>query len=684
MTNPLQVAVDIGGTFTDVVTRNAQGQLKYFKIPTTRTNESIAVLESISRIEKLWDVEASAIERFMHGTTVATNAILERKGAKLGLITTEGFKDVLAIGRQMRHDLYGVQLRSEAPEFLASGQYRKEVAERIAADGEVLTPLNETELLEVAGQLVDEGVEVIALCFLFSFVNSAHEQRAKELIQAQFPGIYVTASYEVDPAFREYERTVVTAFDGYVKPIIEHYLTRLEDGLEEKGVTSGMQVMQSRGGLMTSEIARSKPVRLFLSGPAGGVIGARIVAEEAGATNIITVDIGGTSCDIALISEGKAIIRSEGVLDGYPLRVPMVDVNTIGSGGGSIAWLDTAGGLRVGPHSAGSEPGPACYGRGGEQATVTDASVVLGYIDPDRFSGGSFSLDAKLAHQAIARLAQDMGIGVQEAALGIHRIINAQMAEGIRLVTIQQGLDPRKFSLVPLGGGGALHATALARELGIEKIVVPPFPGVLAAAGLLAAPVEHEAAEAYGRALKDTDLTHINKRLAVLDAECTALMARESVDKSNLRIRYFADVCYVGQGYTLAVEFTADEGALTRLYEDFMAAHQRVYGYASHAPARIVNLRAVHQAGGGHEIGTPYSASDETGDSQIGTRHIKVAGYPQGVEAKIYRRDLLVSGAQIIGPAIIEQVDTTILIEPGWNGVVDGKDNLIITKNTTK
>src|SRR5699024_4813406 len=268
-----------------------------------------------------------------------------------------------------------------------------------------LYPLDEDELLMVAGQLVEDGVEVIALCFLFSFVNRAHEKRAKDLICNRFPSVDVTTSHEVDPAFREYERTVVTAFDGYVKPIIERYLTKLENGLSEKGITSEMQVMQSRGGLMASEIARSRPVRLFLSGPAGGVIGARIIAEEAGEANIITVDIGGTSCDIALISDGKAIIRSEGVLDGYPLRVPMVDVNTIGSGGGSIAWLDAAGGLRVGPHSAGSEPGPACYGRGGSQATVTDASVVLGYIDPEQFSGGSFSLRADLAYEAIGRLA---------------------------------------------------------------------------------------------------------------------------------------------------------------------------------------------------------------------------------------------------------------------------------------
>lgn len=681
MQKSLQVAVDIGGTFTDVVTKNSQGELKYFKIPTTRSDESIAVLESISRIEELWNTDASAIERFMHGTTVATNAILERKGARLGLITTRGFKDVLAIGRQMRHDLYGVKLRSETPEFLAPGRFRKEVTERISFDGEVLAPLDERELLEVAHQLVESGVEVIALCFLFSFVNSVHEKRAKELILASFPDIVVTTSHEVDPAFREYERTVVTAFDGYVKPIIERYLTRLERGLVHKNITSEMQVMQSRGGLMASEIARSKPVRLFLSGPAGGVIGARIVARDANETNIITLDIGGTSCDIALINDGKAIIRSEGVLDGYPLRVPMVDVNTIGSGGGSIAWLDAAGGLRVGPHSAGSEPGPACYGRGGKQATVTDASLVLGYINPERFSGGTFKLRKDLAEKAIGYLARELSIDLEEVALGIHRIVNAQMAEGIRLVTIQQGLDPRDFALVPLGGGGALHATSLAYELGINKIIIPPYPGVLAAAGLLAASVEHEAAEAFGGELKETKLEKIKERLAVLDKECSVLMAREAVDKTNLRIRYIADVCYVGQGYTLDIEFEPIEGALEQLYEDFIEAHRRVYGYATDAPARIVNLRSVHQAGGSSDIGVINSNNKTKKDALVDVRNIKVAGYPQGVEAKVFQRDSLLPDDYIVGPAIVEQVDTTILIEPGWSARVDNKSNLLITKN---
>lgn len=682
MASQLQVAVDIGGTFTDVVTRNENGDLKYFKIPTTRQNESIAVLESIGRIEEIWDADASAISRFMHGTTVATNAILERKGAKLGLITTCGFKDVLAIGRQMRHDLYGVMLKSETPEFLAPGAMRKEVQERISADGTVLQPLDEQALLQVVQELVDAGVEVIAICFLFSFVNNTHEKRAKELIEKHYPDITLAVSHEVDPAFREYERTVVTAFDGYVKPTIDRYLSRLEEGLESKGIKAGMQVMQSRGGLMASKIARSKPVRLFLSGPAGGVIGARAVASEVGISDLITVDIGGTSCDIALVSQGKALIRSEGIIDGYPLRVPMVDVNSIGSGGGSIAWIDAADGLRVGPHSAGSEPGPACYGRGGSQPTVTDASVVLGYIDPNNFSGGAITLQPDQSFKAIEKLADSLGISVEHAAIGIHRIANAQMAEGIRLVSIQQGLDPRQFSLMPLGGGGALHATALASELGITKIIVPPFPGVLAAAGLLAAPVEHETALAYGKNLADIDIADIRSALKDLDDQCAELMRNEAINKANITIQHYVDVCYVGQGYTLSVEIGTDDNAISRMYEDFVEAHRRVYGYASDAPARIVNLRSVHQAGGNSDIGNSPFDHNASGTALTGTRKIRVSGYAESISANIYQREYLTEGSSFSGPAIVEQNDTTTLIEPGWVAKIDAKGNLIITSGS--
>jgi N-methylhydantoinase A len=679
----LSIAVDVGGTFTDVVTCDDRGSLSYFKVPTTRTDESIAVLQSIEKIVADSGVPPSEIRRFAHGTTVATNAVLERRGATVGLLTTEGFRDVLEIGRQMRHQMYDLLLRPETPGFLAPGARRMEVAERIDAQGRVLVPLDEDAVLRAASALVDQGVEAIAICFLFSFVSPDHERRARAIIKKAHPQLQVTVSHEVDPAFREYERTVVTALDAYVKPIIDRYLTRLEEGLASAGVGSPLQVMQSRGGLMASPIARQRPVRLFLSGPAAGVIGARIAGGTAGDSDLITVDIGGTSCDVALISKGKALVRAEGLVDGYPVRVPMVDVNSIGSGGGSIAWLDAAGGLRVGPKSAGSEPGPACYGRGGTLPTVTDASVVLGYIDPAYFAGGTLKLHPELAERAILEhIARPLGLSLHDAALGVHRVLNAQMAECIRLVSIRQGFDPRQFALLPLGGGGALHATALANELAIRRIVVPRFPGVLSAAGLLVAPVEHEVSAAFGRPLAGVDIGEIRVALEALDSHAAALMDKEALDGEAISKLYFADVCYIGQAYTLEVSLHLDDRVpLERLYADFLELHARIYGHSTRTPARVVNLRSVHQAGGLKRL-DDGGHRPATGNPAKGARQILVTGMTDSVPARVFDRAAMAAGFTFQGPAIVEQPDTTTLVEPGWRGRVDDVGNLILEKES--
>lgn len=677
----LSVAVDIGGTFTDVVSKDESGRLRYFKVPTTRKDESLAVLQSIEQIVSDWGVPATAIQRFAHGTTVATNAVLERRGAIIGLITTAGFRDVLEIGRQMRHQMYDLVLKPETPGFLAPGARRMEVTERIDVEGNVVVEIDEDGVRDAARALVDQGVEAIAICFLFSFVNPVHERRARAIVEAEYPELFVAVSHEVDPAFREYERTVVTAFDAYVKPVIGRYLSRLEQGLAKSGVSAPLQVMQSRGGLMASPIARRRPVRLFLSGPAAGVIGAKIAGSTAGDTDLITVDIGGTSCDIALISNGKALVRADGIVDGYPVRVPMVDVNSIGSGGGSIAWLDSAGGLRVGPKSADSEPGPACYGRGGKLPTVTDASVVLGYIDPAYFAGGTLRLEPELARRAILEnIAAPLGMSLDDAALGIHRVLNAQMAEGIRLVSIRQGLDPRQFALLPLGGGGAVHATALARELAIRRIVVPRFPGVLSAAGLLMAPVEHEVSAAFGRPLAGVRMSEIGESIALLDQQAAALMAQEALGGAAITKHYFADVCYIGQAYTIEVPLTLDDTApMDRLYTDFLALHARIYGHSTRVPARIVNLRSVHQAGGLDRL-DDNGFEPAAGDPEKGMRPILVTGWPDFVPARVLDRAAMVAGFSFRGPAIVEQSDTTTLVEPGWHGAVDAAGNLILER----
>jgi N-methylhydantoinase A len=675
-----EVGVDIGGTFTDVVCRSTRGELRLAKIPTTRADPSAGVLHAVEHMTREWRIAPQALARFVHGTTVATNAVLERKGAKIGLITTHGFKDVLEIGRQNRHHVYSVMLEPETPVFLAPGALRREVHERIAASGEVLVPLDEKAVRREADALVAEGVEALAIVFLFSFLNPAHERRAAEIVLEAHPKLMISLSSEVDPAFREYERTCITAFDAYLKPVIERYLGAMERDLENRGVAAPLQIMQSRGGVASSRVARRSPVRLFLSGPAAGVIGGRAAGEAAGAEDVITIDIGGTSADIALVHRGKPLIAAEGLLDGYAVRVPMVDVNAIGAGGGSIAWLDGARSLRVGPHSAGSEPGPACYGRGGTEATVTDASIVLGYIDPAYFAGGTIRLEPDLAWKAIRRrIAAPLGMSVEQAALGIHRVLNAAMAEGIRFVSVKRGIDPRRFSLVPLGGGGPVHATALARELGMQRVIVPLHPGVLSAAGLLAAPVEHQAAVAFNAPIARVTREKLAQVYAELDARCDALMTNERVSRSRIERHYLADVCYIGQSYHLEVALDVrSEDALERLARDFYAAHDRIYGHSAPGPIQFVNLRAVHQA----QVSGPDAVADyapAAGVASKGTRAILTAAAGGFVEARVYERSRIAAGTRFEGPAVLEQPDTTTVVDCGWQAEIDSRGNLILS-----
>lgn len=681
MTEMFRIGVDIGGTFTDVVSQDESGNIRFFKTPTTRQDESIAVVEAIGRLASQWGIEPTSIARFAHGTTVATNAVLERRGARIGIITTLGFRDVLEVGRQMRREMYHAILKPETPTFLAPGEFRKEVTGRIAADGSELTPLAEAEVLAAAAQLVEAGVEAVAICFLFSFVNPAHERRARDIIQARFPDLIVVLSNEVDPSFREYERTVVTAFDAYVKPVIQGYLSRLENGLKRENVAAPLQVIQSRGGLMASVVARQRPVRLFLSGPAAGVIGAQRVGRSAGINNLITVDVGGTSTDIALISEGEALVRQEGYVDGYTIRVPMVDVNSIGSGGGSIAWIDAGGGLRVGPRSAGSQPGPACYGRGGELPTVSDASVLLGYINPAFFAGGAITLDPALSREAIRKhIAEPLGLSVEQAALGMHRVANAQMAEGIRLVSVKQGIDPRGFSLLPLGGGGGMHVNALAEDLGISSVLVPRYPGVLAAFGLLSAPVEHEVSQAFGRDLDDVTPEIVDQALSALDVRCAALMADEAIADATPTRRYFADVCFGGQSYTLEVPYERGSAdPLPLLAEAFFVQHTRVYGHCSRGQVRLVNLRAVHRLESEEKVDPPVSGLS-LGDVQESTRDVVFDSTVGPITVRVLRRETLPAGFTFDGPAIVEQADTTTLVLPHWHGKVDDVGNLLLTR----
>ena len=679
----MDIGVDTGGTFTDVICRRDGYPDMVLKVPSTPDEPSKAVMSAVRQILKAAGGEMSAVRRFVHGTTVATNAVLERKGAESGLITTSGFADVLEIGRQMRTDIYELQLDPETPVFLAPGARRTEVIERISSEGEILKPLDETSLRNAIGTLCTEGVTSIAVCFLFSFLNPTHERRVRDIIEAEYPDISVSLSSDVDPAFREYERTVVTAFDAYTKPVLRDYLSELDSALSKSGVVAPLQVMQSRGGISAASTATKRPVRLFLSGPAAGVIGGSGAGHAAGENNLITVDIGGTSCDIALVAEGRPLVRPEGRIDGYLVRVPMVDVNAMGSGGGSIAWLDAAGGLRVGPRSAGADPGPACYGRNGKLATVTDASIALGFLNPDYFAGGTVPLDRGLAEQAIREtIAVPLSMTVEQAALGIHQVVNAQMAEGMRQVSIRQGHDPRDFSLVPLGGAGPVHGIPLAEELSIDTVIIPRHPGVLSAEGLLVAPIEHEVSIGFPHDLDSVGINQLKMIFDELDAQCAALMDAEANEVENVEIIHAVDICYVGQSHYLDITVDlSDAKPREAIYRDFIRAHEQVFGYSTESPARIVNLRSIHRSQR-HELSVPIAA-EQSSQNPLKRRRVVVFEVGKDTEVDIFDRSCLSVGTAIDGPAIIEQSDTTTVLHVGWTATVIESGELILKKRVT-
>ena len=675
-----EIGIDTGGTFTDMVCRGSDGSSFLAKVPSTPDDPGRAVLEAVDQLVSECRIDPKRITRFVHGTTVATNAIIERKGARLGLLTTAGFRDILEIGRQMRSGLYDLILKPETPTFLVPRRYRKEVVERVAADGTVLVPLDEASVRAAVEDLLRRGVEAIAVCYLFSFRRPDHEERTRDIVREMAPGLAVSISSEVDPAEREYERTVATTFDAYIKPLVDTYLHNLEVGLQGKAVQAPLQVMQSRGGIASVTSARSRPLRLTLSGPAGGIVGGRSTAEASGLRNVITVDIGGTSCDIALIADGKAITRPEGDVAGYPVRVSMVDVNAIGAGGGSIAWIDSAGGLKVGPQSAGSMPGPACYGRGGTEATVTDASIVLGYLNPDYFAGGSFELDSRLSFEVVQeKIADPLGVSVEDAALGIHRVLNGQMAEGVRFVSIKQGFDPRAFALVPMGGAGGLHATALADQLGIDRILVPPHPGVLAADGLLSAAVEHELSRPLLDSLESLDAKALGDAFAEIEADSLKAARTDSPELGDGELLRFADLCYDGQSFHLEVPVDLEHSdPLGALRQAFHETHDRVFGQSSDGPVRVVNLRVVRQSRANpHRAKIELPSVFAAGSTEKREVSLPAVGR---VMATVLRRDTLPAGYTIAGPVIMEQQDTTVVVPPAWSLTVDRGGSLLLSR----
>jgi N-methylhydantoinase A len=679
----VQIGVDIGGTFTDIVGLHDDGRLTLAKVPTTPKDLLLGIGDAVRRVTVDAGVDPSAVARFIHGTTVATNAVLEQKGAVTALLATEGFEDVLELGRQKRARMYDLDMDPETPTFLAPRRRRVGIRERLDARGAVLAPLDEAQVRAEVARLRADGVQAIAVCYLFSFVNPAHERRTRELIAEVAHDLAVSLSSEVDPTFREYERCCVTAFDAYLGPVVQRYLTGLAQALRALGVTRVPLIMRSRGGIVSAALAARQPVTLFLSGPAGGVVGAAFAAERSAVRDFVSLDMGGTSNDVAMVRGGEPLIASEGFIGPYPVRTPMVDVNTIGAGGGSIAWIDAAGGLRVGPRSAGAEPGPACYGRGGDQATVTDASLLLGYLNPQRFAGGALALDVAAADRAVTAVAKRLGLDTIAAAAGIHRVINARMADQIRLMTIKRGYDPRQFALVVLGGAGPVHGVALAAEMGMAEVIVPEAPGVLAAFGLLAAAIQHHHARTFTGPADGLDLDAVNRCLAELDAAGRARMEEEGVPAGAVRVAHAADMRYVGQAYELEVPLPIPLSVdrMPEVIAAFHAAHERVYGYGrTQQPTELVNLRAVHTYPLPRPVlRPPARQSTALGDARVGSRRAWFA--PEGfVDTAIYDRTRLPAGARIAGPAIVEQMDTTTVVPPGYEAWVEASANLRVRR----
>jgi len=672
------VGVDVGGTFTDVfVLDETTGKVQTAKVPSTRGDQSKGFVEGIAaRIADFADIRT-----VVHGTTVGTNALLERKGARTGIITTEGFRDVLEMRRRDRPTTWGLK-GSFTP--VVDRPNRVEVSERVLADGSVLRVVQEDEVRERARALAANGCEAVCVFFVNGYANNDNERRAVEAVRSVWPNAYVTAATEILPEIREFERLSTAALNAYLQPVVSSYLDRLEKGLAEKGFAGDILIVQSNGGVMAVETARRFPVRTALSGPAAGVIAASAIARAAGFDNIITCDMGGTSFDVSLVAGGKAALAAQTAIDfGMVIRTPMIEITTIGAGGGSIASVDKSGLLKVGPESAGSDPGPVCYGIGSTAPTVTDANLVLGRINPDRPIGGKLArLDVEAARRAIkAEIGKPLGLGIEEAAEAILKVANAKMAGAIRLVSIEKGHDPARFAAMPFGGGGALHAGALIKEVGLGSALVPRFPGVTSALGCVVADMRHDRVQTVNRLVSELDAEALGREMTQVADETETLLKGAGVALQQIDRLYELDMLYLGQTHTVSVPLAIREAGLTRdaIRQAFDAAYREAFGrLLENIPVRVMNYRVAVIGRRPQFDMTVFApqAGRPAAECRTGKRRIFADGAFH--EAEVYERLALAVGETIFGPAILEQPDTTIFVDPGLVARVDRFGNLII------
>jgi N-methylhydantoinase A len=658
------VGIDVGGTFTDVAVLR-DGRLSVHKLPSTPDDPSRGVRQGVADA----GVENSD---FVHGTTVATNALLEGKGGRTALITTLGFEDVLEIGRQNRAELYNLDL--ERPPALAPWELRFGLEERVDHTGAILEDLPPQAVDALVSLLADSQVDGVAVCFLFSFLNSSHEDMVLQALQKLPNPPFISLSSKVLPEFREYERTSTVVVNSYVGPLVARYLGELE-----KFLGPGLRVMQSSGGSITAGLASEQPVRTILSGPAGGVVGAYYTGTQAGYPDIITLDMGGTSTDVSLCP-GRIKETTSATLGGYPISVPMIDIQTVGAGGGSIARVDAGGALVVGPQSAGADPGPACYGKG-DQITVTDANLVLGRLHPDRFLGGRMHLDRDRSLDLLARLASQMNASVERTALGIIRVVNANMERAIRAITLERGYDPRRFTMVPFGGAGPMHCCELAQELGIPRVLVPTHPGILSALGVAIADVVKDYSRTVMLRGEALDPDRLEEEFHGMENQARTELGREGLPAARMKPRRFLDVRYVGQSF----ELTIDCPSLRRrrdlprtIGNRFYLAHRQRFGYADRRePVEVVSLRLKLELAAAKPALNPEPAGPPDASPAL-LEQVPVVFSAETVASNLYDRDKLTSGNRVQGPALLLQLDTTIVVPPGWGGAVDPYGNLVL------
>ncbi len=675
----IRIGVDVGGTNTDICAINEEtAELMVYKLPSSVHDQSEAVVEGVKVIAENYGFKGGDVTRFMHGTTVATNAILEGRGADTALVTTEGFRDLLEIGRQKRPDLYDMQ--ADKVKTLIRREKRIEIKERMKYSGEIITPLTDEEIDRVIGELKKVNAEAVAVMLLNAYINSENEEKVRKAIKEKLPDTFLTVSSDLSRQFREYERLCGTVLNSFVGPEVKKYMNNLKKTLEDIGIMN-TYINHSNGGLMSIEESMQYPVKTALSGPAAGVVGAKYITDLAGETSIITVDVGGTSTDVSLVVAGSVEASDEKTISGYPVRIPSIDISTIGAGGGSIGWIDSGGILKVGPKSAGADPGPACYMLGGQEATITDARVVLGHLNNKTLLGGRLPIDSDLSFKAVQKLADKIGMDVMETAKGIISVSNSNIIKEIKNVTVAKGYNPSDFCLVPFGGSGPLHAAELIEEMNIKKALVPKAPGLLAAYGLLTENMRRDFVQTRVMNLDADCMASFRAQFRDLEKEAEKWYAQENIPEDKRGKEYFLDMRYQGQNHEIRVPVDID--AITdekELRAAFIKTYERLYSFSSDDAVQIVNfgLSAI-----GNIILPLVNEEEYVGEDPskavIGSRRVYEGG-GRFADYTLYDRDLLGNGNIINGPAIVEQMDSTTVILSNQYAVVDKYLNMIIER----